>query len=626
MNYLTIENATKTYGEKILFTDLNLSINKGDKIALVAKNGTGKSTLMRVLNGEEAVEGEQAKIIFKKDITLAYLTQESILNDNNTVLEEALESDSKQIRAVSDYEAAIFNKDDEAIQVAIAQIDDLKAWDIEAKVKEILGKLKIMSYDQSVSTLSGGQKKRLALAKVLISNPDFLILDEPTNHLDLEMIEWLEGYLQSPNLTVFMVTHDRYFLERVCNVIVDLEERKLASFKGNYSEYLEKKASIQQTEQVNLAKMKKLYSKELNWIRRQPKARSTKAKSRVDKFDQIKEAAHVRMDDDEVEFVIQSERLGSKILEAYYVHKSFGDLKVLNDFYYKFKKEEKIGIVGPNGVGKSTFIKLLTQQIKPDEGKVVIGETVKFGVFSQDGMEIEEDKRIIDIVRDIAEYIPLEKGMKLTALGLLEKFLFTRNQQQVYYSQLSGGEKRRLYLLTVLMRNPNFLILDEPTNDLDIVTLNVLEEYLRSFKGCLLIISHDRYFMDKIVDHIFVLQPGGVIKDFNGNYTQYKEKEAELLSQERLEAKNVDKVQEQVKVTPRVVAEKKMSYKDKLRMENIEKELAASEKRKKEITSQFADTSLDSTQLDQLSKEMGKLMSNIEELEMEWMEIADKVG
>lgn len=626
MNYLTIENASKTFGEKTLFSDLSLSINKSDKIALVAKNGTGKTTLLRVLNGEENVEGEQAKILFKKGITIAYLTQESDLNDSMTVLEEALDSDNPQLKAVQAYENALFDKDQDAIQNAISKIEDLEAWDIEAIVKEILGKLDIHKYDQKVGTLSGGQKKRLSLAKVLISNPDFLILDEPTNHLDLEMIEWLEEYLQQPNLTVFMVTHDRYFLERVCNIIVDLEEKKLSSFKGNYSEYLEKKASIQQTEQANLAKVKKLYTKELAWIRRQPKARGTKAKSRVDKFYEIKEKAHKKIDDDQLEFIIKSQRLGSKILEAYYVHKSFGELKVLDDFYYKFKKDEKIGIVGPNGAGKTTFIKLLTKELAPDEGKVVIGETVKFGIFAQDGLSLGEDKRVIEVVRDIAEYIPLEKGMKLTAMALLEKFLFPRHQHQVYYSQLSGGEKRRLYLLTVLMQNPNFLILDEPTNDLDIVTLNVLEEYLQSFKGCLLIISHDRYFMDKIVDHIFVLRKGGKIKDFNGNYSEFKAKEAELLQIERAEKKPKEAATPVVSSQPKQNASKKISFKDKHRMDQIEKELENLEKRKQEITDKFSDTSLNSEQLDELSKEMGILMNNIEEIEMEWMEIVDRTS
>ncbi len=623
MNYLTIEKASKTFGDKTLFSNLNLSINKGDKIALVAKNGTGKSTLLKILNGEESVEGEQAKILFKKGITTSYLTQESLLNNEATVLEEALDSQNPQIIAIKSYEEAILSKDEAAIQSAISKIEDLKAWDIEARVKEILGKLKIQQFDRLVGHLSGGQKKRLSLAKVLISSPDFLILDEPTNHLDLEMIEWLEEYLQQPALTVFMVTHDRYFLERVCNIIIDLEERKLASFRGNYSEYLEKKASIQATEQANLAKMKKLYSKELQWIRRQPKARGTKAKSRVDKFYEIKEKAHKRLNDDELEFIIKSERLGSKILEAYYVHKSYGQVKVLDDFYYKFKKNEKIGVVGPNGVGKTSFIKLLTKQIEPDEGKVVIGETVKFGIFAQDGLSLGEDKRVIDVVRDVAEYIPLEKGMKLTATSLLEKFLFPRSQQQVFYSQLSGGEKRRLYLLTVLMQNPNFLILDEPTNYLDIVTLNVLEDYLQSFKGCLLIISHDRYFMDKIVDHLFVLRPGGRIKDFNGNYSEYKRKEAETLTEERAN-KKVEKPQEEVKKTPKKDSQKKISFKDKHRMDQIEKELEVLEQRKKDITSKFSDSGLSSDEMDKLSKEMGQLMNQIEEIEMEWMEIVDK--
>lgn len=631
MNFLTIENASKSYGDKILFTDLHLSINEGDKIALVAKNGTGKSTLLRILNGEEGVEGEQAKIVFKRDMTMAYLRQESDLNESATVLEEALDIDNPKIKAIKAYEEALFHKDEDAIQKAIGRLEDLKAWDIEARVKEILGKLDIHDYDQRVSNLSGGQKKRLSLAKVLISNPDFLILDEPTNHLDLEMIEWLEDYLQQPNLTLFMVTHDRYFLENVCDIIVDLEESKLASFRGNYSEYLSKKASIQENERVNLDKMKKLFKKELNWINRQPKARGTKAKARVDKFSDIKEQAHKRLDEDQVEFIIQSQRLGSKILEAYYISKSFGDKKVLDKFYYKFKKAEKVGIVGPNGAGKTTFIKLLTQQLSPDEGKVVIGETVKFGVFSQDGLVLEQDQRIIDVVRSIAEYIPLEKGMKLTAESLLEKFMFPRSQQRVYYSQLSGGEKRRLYLLTVLMQNPNFLILDEPTNDLDIVTLNVLEEYLQSFKGCLMIVSHDRYFMDKIVDHIFVLQDGGIIKDFNGNYTAYKIKQKELLEQERKEKVESDSRQKsspskQTIVQPPKATNNKLSYKDKLRMEQVEKELGALEKKKDEITQKFANPGLPSSDMNNLSKEMGEVVAKIEKLEMEWMEIADKVN
>ena len=483
MNYLTLENVTKSFGEKILFKDIDLRIGKGEKIALVAKNGTGKTTLLKVVAGLEAPEGENANILLRKDIRVKFLDQEPEFDESLTPIEAVFDSENEKIQAIKEYEKAMLIPGrDQDLQKAMTRIDDLKAWDIEARIKEVLSKLNV-NLHQEIRQLSGGQKKRLALAKILIEEPDFLIMDEPTNHLDLDMIEWLENYLQQPSLTLFMVTHDRYFLERVCDTIIELNQGQLYRYRGNYSEYLIKKSAREENEAANLEKTKKLYKRELEWIRRMPKARGTKAKSRVDSFSEIKKQAFKRTENDKVQLMIKGNRLGSKILETHYISKSYGDLKIVEDFDYKFKKKERVGIIGPNGVGKSTFLRLLTKQERPDAGKVVIGDTVVFGYYSQDGIPLKEDKRVIDIVRDIAEYIPLEKGQKLTAKSLLERFLFTGEQQQIFASQLSGGEKRRLYLLTVLMQNPNFLILDEPTNDLDIITLNLLEDFLMDFPG-----------------------------------------------------------------------------------------------------------------------------------------------
>ncbi|MEM9823881.1 MAG: ABC-F family ATP-binding cassette domain-containing protein, partial [Bacteroidota bacterium] len=523
MNYLSLENVSKTYGDKVLFKNLDLQISMGDKVALVAKNGTGKTTLLKVIAGIEAGEGETCKIQVRKGIRIGFLEQEPVFLPGQTITDAVFDSDHEMIRVTKRYAASLLHPADEKeMEQALAQMDDLKAWDFEARMKEILFKLKIERLDQQVSTLSGGQKKRLALAKLLIEDPEFLILDEPTNHLDLDMIEWLENYLQQAKLTVFMVTHDRYFLERVCNTIVELDRGILYKYRGSYSDFLEKKSMRQENESTVLDKTKKLMRKELEWIRRQPKARGTKAKSRVDKFFEIKEKAGQKLDNDRMQIDIKGSRLGSKIIEAHNISKSFDDFKIVENFSYKFKKKERVGIVGPNGVGKTTFLKLLTKSIRPDHGKVIVGDTVVFGYYTQAGIQGAEDKKVIDVVRDVAEYIPLEKGQKLTAINLLDRFLFSREQHQVQVAQLSGGERRRLYLLTVLMENPNFLILDEPTNDLDILTLNILEEFLMDFPGCLIVVSHDRYFMDKLVDHLFILEGKGRVKDYNGNYSDYR--------------------------------------------------------------------------------------------------------
>jgi len=617
LNYLTLENISKSFGEKILFDKINLTIAKGQKIALIAKNGTGKTTLLRLIANEESIEGEHAKILVAKNIRTGYLKQDPYFDPQATVLEAALNSDNEKIQAIKELEWATLMDKQDLIQTAVSKVDDLKAWDIEARIKEILGKLKIQDFSQTVETLSGGQKKRLSLAKILIEEPDFLILDEPTNHLDIEMIEWLEQYLSQQNLTLFMVTHDRYFLELVCNEIVELDDGQLYTYRGNYSDYLEKKSMRVQNEKVNLEKTKKLYKKELNWIRRQPQARGTKAKSRVDKFYDIKEKAHKQLNEDKVELEIDMARLGSKILECHNVGKAFGDLLIAKGFSYKFKKKERVGIAGPNGVGKTTFLKLLTGELKPDTGKVVIGDTVVFGHYRQENNNLNPDHRVIDCVREIAEFIPLKKGRKLTAEALLERFLFPRSHQQVFISKLSGGEKRRLHLLRILMKNPNFLILDEPTNDLDILTLNVLEDFLLSYEGCLLVISHDRYFMDKLVDHIFVLEGGGHIKDFNGNYSEYK-RSRKVSQKEILKTASPEPT-----MVPSAASEKrKLSYNEKKEIETIEKDIDKYQKRKKEIEALFL-TELSGEKISELSKELGDIDKRVEEMEDRWLVLSE---
>lgn len=623
MNYLTLENINKSFGEKLLFDAINLTIAKSQKIALIAKNGTGKTTLLRVIAGEEAPEGEQAKLIVAKNIRIGYLKQDPDLDDSASVLEAALDSDNKQVRAIKELELATIMDKQAEIQAAIEKVDNLKAWDIEARIKEILGKLKVANFTQKVETLSGGQKKRLALAKILIDEPDFLILDEPTNHLDLDMIEWLEAYLSTQSLTLFMVTHDRYFLERVCNEIVELDDGQLYTYRGNYSDYLEKKSARVANDKANLEKTKKLYKKELAWVRRQPQARGTKAKSRVDKFYEIEKKAKKQIADDEVSMQIDMARLGGKILEAHNVGKSFGELDIIKGFNYKFKKGERVGLAGPNGVGKTTFIKLLTQEVKPDTGKVIVGDTVVFGHYTQDNKTLNEDHRVIESIREIAEFIPLKKGKKLTAESLLEKFLFPRSHQQVYVSQLSGGEKRRLLLLRILMKNPNFLILDEPTNDLDILTLNVLEDFLQSYPGCLLVISHDRFFMDKLVDHLFILKGGGEYKDFNGSYSEYKQSlRAESNSKAKPTTKETEKT---VAPTTAEPEKRKLNYHEKKEYASLEDDIAKLEKRKKEIEALFMDTSLAGDKITELSQELGEIQKSIEEKEDRWLELAEFV-
>ncbi|HRO09047.1 MAG TPA: ABC-F family ATP-binding cassette domain-containing protein [Saprospiraceae bacterium] len=617
MQYLLLENVSRSYGDKVLFNNVNLSISKGDKIALVAKNGSGKTTLLKVISGEEGSDGENANIVISKDIKTAMLRQEPVLDENATVLEACFDSENEAIIAVRDYERAVNSGDEQLMQKCMTRIEDLKAWDLEARIHEILDKLRLSNLEQKVGQMSGGQKKRLALAKILIEEPDFLILDEPTNHLDIDMIEWLETYLQHPGLTLFMVTHDRYFLERVCNEIIELDNGQIYVYRGNYSDYLEKREARKLNDAVNLEKTKKLFSKELEWMRRQPQARSTKAKSRIDDFYEIKEKASARLDNDEMKINIASSRLGSKILEAHAIVKKYDDKNIINSFSYKFKKGERIGLVGPNGAGKSTFLKILTQQIEPDGGKIVIGDTIVFGYYTQDGLIVNENKMVVDVIRDIAEYIPLEKGQKLSAESLLERFLFPRAQQRVLVSQLSGGEKRRLYLLTILMKNPNFLILDEPTNDLDILTLNVLEDYLMDFPGCLIIVTHDRYFMDKLVDHIFVLEGEGDVNDYNGTYSEYRihKKDAERKLNETKSETDESIQQEESKG--------KLNFEQRKEVARIEKEIQKLEEKRDNLTAKFDDITLSPEKIMEYSKALDEVNILLVEKENKWFELSE---
>ncbi len=619
MQLLKIVNGNKRFGEKLLLNGIDITISKGDKIALVAKNGSGKTTLLKIIAGIESLDGEHVQIELSDKVSTYYLKQVPEFHPTDTVEDVIYKSDNAQIKAVYDYEKAIESKNEEQIKTTSLVLDDLKAWNFESHIKEILDKFNIKDFDREMQTLSGGQQKRVALAKMIIENPGFIILDEPTNHLDLDMIEWLEDYLQTKSLTLFMVTHDRYFLERVCTDIIELEQGDLFRHKGNYSEYLANKEVRQQTEAVRHEKAKKLYKKELDWVRRMPKARTTKAKSRVGAFDDIKKEAMKRRESDTFSISLESSRLGSKIIEVHALQKSFGDLKIVDNFTYKFSKGEKVGIVGNNGVGKSTFLNLITKQIRPDGGKVVIGDTIKFGYYTQDGLNLPEDKRVLDVIRDIAEYIPLEKGKKLTAESLLETFLFPRSQQQVYVSQLSGGEKRRLYLLTVLMDNPNFLILDEPTNDLDILTLNILEEYLLSFPGCLIVVTHDRYFLDKVVDHLFILEGNGYIRDYNGLYMEYRAAKQSLLHQAQQEH-TAPAVQSKTNNEADRARQKQLKNK----VAKIERTLADLQSQKDDINTQFL-TITDVDTITEMSKKLQEIDNNLETLEMEWMEASEEM-
>ena len=615
MNYLTLEHITKIHGEKVLFEDLSIMINQGDKAAIIARNGSGKSSLMRIIAGEDHSDGDKASIYVNKDIRMAYLSQDPDFNSEDTILEAILSSDSELMAPLKALYHAQHTHVQSEIENALAQMDEHHAWEMDTTMRELVGKFQLPDFDFKIKNLSGGQKKRLALVRLLCVKPDFLMLDEPTNHLDLEMIEWLEDYLSSSQLTLFMVTHDRYFLNNVCNQIYELDRGILYKYQGDYEEYLEKKAIRMEHEASYKDKTQKLLRKELDYVRRMPKARTSKHKARVDRFYDLKESLDTPKEVGAIEFEIDSPRMGSKVLELHHVSKAFGEKKIIESFSYKFKPTDRIGIVGPNGSGKTSFIKLLTGLFKSDAGKIIIGETVKFGHYEQDGMKLNEDKRVIDVIRDIADYIPLKKSHKLSAEALLERFLFPRPQQQVFVSQLSGGEKRRLYLLTILISNPNFLILDEPTNDLDIITLNVLEEYLLDFPGCILIVSHDRYFMDKIVHHLFVMKAEGVVLNFPGNYSNYRTAEDNI-------ANHAATLKTEKQKSGEAEKPKKQGFNEKKEMTQIERELEKLFKERDVLTAKFSEA-MDNTQFAVVNKRLQEIQNLVEQKETRWMELAE---
>ncbi|MGY3795043.1 ABC-F family ATP-binding cassette domain-containing protein [Aquimarina sp. 433] len=620
MNYVSVENIAKSFGERVLFNNISFGINEGQKIGFVAKNGTGKTSLLNIVAGDE--EPDEGQVVYRKNLKVAFLPQEPNLDPNLTIEQTIFASDNDTLRVINAYEKALQNPDDtEAYQKAFEQMDALNAWDFETQYKQILFKLKLENLQQKVSQLSGGQKKRLALANILLSKPELLYLDEPTNHLDLEMIEWLEEYFAKENFTLFMVTHDRYFLENVCNEIVELENGRLYSYKGNYAYYLQNKEARIANEEIETNKAKQLYKKELDWMRRQPKARTTKSKSRIDDFYEIKERAHKRRNDHEVQLEINMERLGSKILEIHKVSKKFDDLVLLDKYEYVFKKGERVGIIGKNGTGKSTFLNMITGAITPDQGKIVIGETVKFGYYTQRGITIKEGQKVIDVIREFGDYIPLKKGRQISAQQLLERFLFDRKKQYDFVEKLSGGERKRLYLCTVLIQNPNFLILDEPTNDLDIVTLNVLENFLLDFPGCLIVVSHDRYFMDKIVDHLFVFRGKGVIEDFPGNYSDYRVYENSRVP----EKVKTDDPASKPKTSWKKDNKSALSYNEQKEYSRIERDLKKLELQKKEIEELFSSGNLDEDKINEESAKLKDIIDSIEEKEMRWLELSEKM-
>ncbi|WP_010134290.1 ABC-F family ATP-binding cassette domain-containing protein [Ochrovirga pacifica] len=618
MNYLSIENVSKAFGERVLFENLSFGINKDQKIAFVAKNGTGKTRLLEIIAGNDVPDTGQ--VIQRKDIHIAYLAQEDSFDENTTIEDVIFASDNQVLKVIKNYEKALLHPEDaDAYQTAFDQMDQYNAWDFETQYKQILFKLKLEDLSLKVSDLSGGQRKRLALATVLISKPDLLILDEPTNHLDLEMIEWLESFFAKEKMTLFMVTHDRYFLERVCNEIIEMDQGQLYSYKGNYSYYLEKKEERMALEQTVQAKAKNLFKKELDWMRKQPKARTTKSKSRIDDFFEIKERAKNRRQNHKVQLEINMERLGSKIVELHKISKSWDDKVMLDQFEYNFKRGERIGVIGKNGTGKSSFLNVLTGATPVDSGKVVVGETVKFGYYHQSGIVIKEGQKVIDVIKEFGEFIPLAKGHKISASQLLERFLFDRKKQYDFVEKLSGGERKRLYLCTVLIQNPNFLILDEPTNDLDIVTLNVLESFLLDYPGNLVVVSHDRYFMDKIVDSLFVFRGDGVIENFPGNYSDFRtyEDSVEEIPESKPEKENTSKEK------PKTGS--KLSYSENKEYINLESDIAKLQRKKELIEADFSEGKFEGEDIEKKSLELQKIIQDIEYKEMRWFELSEKL-
>lgn len=623
MVQLNIDKLTKSFGDLMLFEDITFGIEQGQKIGLIAKNGSGKTTLLNIIAGKE--DYDSGSVIFRNDLRVGYLEQSPVYPEGLTVLQACFYSKNETVKLIAEYEQAMSSGDHSNLNDILERMDALKAWDYEQRAKQILGQLKIHNLDQKVESLSGGQLKRVALANVLITDPELIILDEPTNHLDLEMTEWLEGYLSRANISILMVTHDRYFLDRVCNEIIEIDRKQIYQYKGNYNYYLEKRAERVEAQNAEVERANNLLRKELDWMRRQPQARGTKAKYRIDAFYELEKKAKQQREAGQVNLDVRASYIGSKIFEAKHVSKRFDDLKITEDFNYIFARYEKLGIVGNNGTGKSTFIKMLMGEVEPDSGCFDIGETVRFGYYSQEGLQFDEQMKVIDVVQKIAEYIDLGDGRKMSVSQFLNFFLFTPEKQHNYVYKLSGGEKRRLYLCTVLMRNPNFLVLDEPTNDLDIVTLNVLEEYLRSFKGCVIVVSHDRYFMDKVVDHLLVFRGQADIKDFPGNYTQYREWKdyQDQLEKEQEAAKQAKAVPEPEKPRRQEQPKKKLTFKEKKEFEALDAEIPQLEAEKAEIEAALSSGTLSTDELLAKSDRITKLIEEIDEKTLRWLELSE---
>ena len=616
--YLQVEQLTKSFGDLVLFEDITFSIHKNEKVALIAKNGAGKSTLLSIISGISSADS--GKISFRNNIAVAFLEQTPDLPEQNTILDAVYYSDDERSSLIKNYEIALKNGDNELVTYLSHKIDLLNAWDYETNIKQLLSKLKITDLSQKINTLSGGQRKRIALAITLLKEPDLLILDGPTNHLDLEMIEWLEIYLKKFKGTLLMVTHDRYFLDRVCNNIIEIDDFGLHKYTGNYEYYLKKRAERISIKQSEIDKAKNLLSKELDWMRRMPKARGTKAKYRVDAFYELEDKAKKRINNESIEANVLSKRLGKKIVNFKNVSKSFDNLQVLNDFSYSFTRGEKVCIVGNNGTGKSTFLNLLTGNLQPDNGEIEVGSTIEFGYYKQDGIQINDSEKVIDVVTKVAEFIDMGKGKSLSASGFLTKFLFPPEKQYNQVEKLSGGEKRRLYLLTVLIKNPNFLILDEPTNDLDIMTLNVLEDFLQSYQGVLIIVSHDRYFTDKLADRLFVLSENGKLKGFEGNYTEYRNfKELEELKAQKNKPK-------ENKPKPKALKSekpKKLGFNEKREFEQLEKDIEELNAKKAEIEQFLNSGTTDHEELQAKAEEIQIIIESLDKKEMRWLELSE---
>jgi ATP-binding cassette subfamily F protein uup len=618
ITYLQVENLSKYWGELALFDGISFSVAEGQKVAMIAKNGAGKSTLMDIIAGLETPDSGKSSL--SNHISIGYLRQNPDLNPEDTVLEAAFNSTGEIIQTVKNYEKALENHDSQQLDSAIERMNALNAWDFELRIKQILTQLKITDVNQQIKFLSGGQKKRVALAHILIDEPDFLILDEPTNHLDLEMIEWLEKYLEKAKGTLFMVTHDRYFLDRVCNEIIELEENTIYKYKGNYSYYVEKREERIQSMNAEIDRARNLFRTELEWLRRMPQARSHKSKYRTEAAYVLQEKASKRRVEDEVELTVQGKRLGSKILNVKNLSKAFGDLVILDKFSYNFARLEKIGIIGKNGSGKTTVLNMLTGALQPDSGTIDVGETISFGYYRQDGISFKSGDRVIDVIKEIAEVVDMGNGNRMTASQFLNYFLFPPESQYNVVEKLSGGEKRRLYLCTILMRNPNFLILDEPTNDLDIMTLNVLEDYLRNFQGCAIVVSHDRFFMDKIVDHLFVFGGDGQIKDFPGNYSDYRD----WVEEKEKEQRAPEKKEKTAKPKPVKEGVRKLSFNEKRELEQLENDIARLEEEKMAIEIVMNSGDCPSEELVIKSQRHGEIRNILDEKEMRWLELSDQ--